>query len=254
MVFGAGWWQSPRSKPSATHMQFLFGTKKQDPADLAKEWRRNLQHEARSIERDIIQLGRSEQKALLEVKKLAKTGNVKAAKVLAKEVVNTRHAVARMHTAKAQMNSVAMMLQTAASTMKLQGCVSKSAEIMAAMNSLVKLPELQATMTAMSREMMRAGLIEETIADTFDALEPEGLDAAADKEVDKIIQELTAGVLDKAGAAPTSKIAASASATATAAAVADQAASAMIADAEAAAVASAEEAELKAMQHRLQSL
>jgi len=238
-------------------MQFLFGAKKQDPAELAKEWRRNLQHEARSIDRDIVNLGRAEQKALVECKKLAKGGNVKAAKVLAKEVVNTRHAVARMHTAKAQMNSVAMMLQTAASTIKLQGCVSKSAEIMAAMNALVKLPELQATMSAMSREMMRAGLIEETISDTFDMMEPEGLDAAADREVDKIIQELTAGVLDKAAPAPTSKIAAPAAAAAAAAgagSTVDQTVSALISDAEAAAVASAEEAELKAMQHRLQSL
>jgi charged multivesicular body protein 3 len=237
-------------------MQFLFGAKKQDPAELAKEWRRNLQHEARSIDRDIVNLGRAEQKALVECKKLAKGGNVKAAKVLAKEVVNTRHAVARMHTAKAQMNSVAMMLQTAASTIKLQGCVSKSAEIMAAMNALVKLPELQATMSAMSREMMRAGLIEETISDTFDMMEPEGLDAAADREVDKIIQELTAGVLDKAAPAPTSKIAAPAAAAAAvgAGSAVDQTVSALISDAEAAAVASAEEAELKAMQHRLQSL
>ena len=234
----------------------MFGAKKQDPAELAKEWRRNLQHEARSIDRDIVNLGRAEQKALVECKKLAKGGNVKAAKVLAKEVVNTRHAVARMHTAKAQMNSVAMMLQTAASTIKLQGCVSKSAEIMAAMNALVKLPELQATMSAMSREMMRAGLIEETISDTFDMMEPEGLDAAADKEVDKIIQELTAGVLDKAAPAPTSKIAAPAAAAAAvgAGSAVDQTVSALISDAEAAAVASAEEAELKAMQHRLQSL
>jgi hypothetical protein len=124
------------------------------------------------------------------------------------------------------------------------------------MNALVKLPELQATMSAMSREMMRAGLIEETISDTFDMMEPEGLDAAADREVDKIIQELTAGVLDKAAPAPTSKIAAPAAAAAAvgAGATVDQTVSALISDAEAAAVASAEEAELKAMQHRLQSL
>ena len=139
-------------------MNFLFGEKKKDPAELAKEWKRNLQKEARVLDRDILNLGREEQKALKECKKLAKEGNVKAAKILAKEVVNTRHAVARMHTAKAQMNSVSMMLQTSASAMKMQGCIAKSADIMAAMNHLVKLPEIRETMTSMSREMMRVGV------------------------------------------------------------------------------------------------
>ncbi len=146
----------PISPPQST-MNFLFGEKKKDPAELAKEWKRNLQKESRTLDRDILNLGREEQKALKECKKLAKEGNVKAAKILAKEVVNTRNAVARMHTAKAQMNSVSMMLQTSASTMKMQGCIAKSADIMAAMNHLVKLPEIRETMTSMSREMMRVG-------------------------------------------------------------------------------------------------
>ena len=226
-------------------MNFLFGAPKKDPAELAKEWKRNLQKEARSLDRDIVNLGRAEQTALKECKKLAKSGNIKAAKMLAKEVVNTRHAVTRMHTAKAHLNSVGMSLQTTASTLKMQGVISKSSEIMKAMNQLVKLPELQESMTAMSREMMRAGLIEEMISDTMDAMDSEGLEGEADKEVDKIITELTAGILGEASAAPTAKIAAGATATSAAAATVDV---------EALISAEAEEQELKAMQQRLQSL
>ena len=137
-----------------------------------------------------------------------------------------------------------MSLQTTASTLKIQGVISKSSEIMTAMNQLVKLPELQESMTAMSREMMRAGLIEEMISDTMDAMDTEGLEGEADKEVDKIITELTAGILGEASAAPTSKIAGGTTATSTAAAV----------DVEALISAEAEEQELKAMQQRLQSL
>jgi division protein CdvB (Snf7/Vps24/ESCRT-III family) len=41
-------------------------------------------------------LGREEQKAMKECKKLAKENRVSAARILAKEVVNTRKAVERM--------------------------------------------------------------------------------------------------------------------------------------------------------------
>ena len=106
-------------------MNFLFGKKamvreeKKDPSVLAKEWRRNLAKEARSIDRDVRldwnfwsfhrtwflntntklqveNLRREEKKALLECKKLAKEGRVSAAKILAKEVIGTRKAVERM--------------------------------------------------------------------------------------------------------------------------------------------------------------
>jgi hypothetical protein len=98
-------------------------------------------------------LGREEAKAMKECKKLAKEGRLSACKILAKEVISTRQAVARMQIAKAQMNSVSMILQTSVSMIKMQGCMQKSSEIMASMNSLVKLPEIRATMQAMSTEV-----------------------------------------------------------------------------------------------------
>ena len=108
-------------------MNFLLGSakaapaEKKEPAALAKEWRRNLAKEVRSIDRDVRHsivedtmctqfwsiccpyifvkvenLRREEKKALTECKKLAKENRVSAAKILAKEVVNTRKAVERM--------------------------------------------------------------------------------------------------------------------------------------------------------------
>eukprot|EP00596_Hydrurales_sp_CCMP1899_P006104 CAMPEP_0119034030 /NCGR_PEP_ID=MMETSP1177-20130426/1092_1 /TAXON_ID=2985 /ORGANISM="Ochromonas sp, Strain CCMP1899" /LENGTH=217 /DNA_ID=CAMNT_0006991225 /DNA_START=169 /DNA_END=822 /DNA_ORIENTATION=+ len=216
-----------------------------DPADLAKQWRRNLTKEARVIDRDVQNLGREEAKAMKECKKLAKEGRLSACKILAKEVINTRQAVARMQIAKAQMNSVSMILQTSVSMIKMQGCMQKSAEIMTSMNSLVKLPEIRATMQAMSTEMARAGMIEEMVGDTMESMEPEGLEGDADVEVQKIIDELTAGMLGSASSAPTAKVVTKVSA-AQAAAAAEEGAQASKSEEEA--------AELKAMQERLQSL
>jgi charged multivesicular body protein 3 len=224
-------------------MEFLFGTKKVDPIDQAKEWKRNVGKEVRKIEREIAHLGREEQKAIKECKKLAKSGQVSSAKVIAKEIVNTRHAVNRMHTAKSQLNSVANMLQNSISMMKVQGCVSKSTEVMAAVNNLVKLPELRATMQEMAREMTRAGLIDELVEDAMSSMDSEGIESEVDAEVDKIVQELTSDVLAPAAAAPKGPI---------------KTAAAQQPAAAAAAVPSPEEVahdeEIRAMQQRLQSL
>ncbi len=44
---------------------FLFASsKKPDPAEQAKQWKRQLQHEARRLDREIASLKREEDKAL----------------------------------------------------------------------------------------------------------------------------------------------------------------------------------------------
>jgi hypothetical protein len=54
------------------------------------------------------------------------------------------------------------------------------------MNNLVKLPQFAGTMRVMAQEMQKAGLIEEMMNDTLDDLDPEGIEEAADEEVEKV--------------------------------------------------------------------
>jgi len=65
-----------------------------------------MNSEIRRIERDITGMQRAEQRSVRECKKLAQEGQPNAARILAKEIVQTRKAMERMHQAKAQMNSV----------------------------------------------------------------------------------------------------------------------------------------------------
>ncbi len=103
------------------------GTKsapKDDAMQLGKEWKRNLQKEARKIDRDILNIKRAEDKSVKECKALAKAGRTSAVKILAKEIINTRKSVERMHMAKAQLNSVAMNLQTSMCKSNINSCCS----------------------------------------------------------------------------------------------------------------------------------
>ena len=141
--------------------------------------------------------------------------------ILAREVVNARKAVTRIHTAKANLSSVEMQMKAQASQLRIAGCLSKSTDVMKSMQQLVKMPEIQKTMMEMSKEMMKvniniyitkevfnipvlpeyefitiqyfqAGIMEEMMEDTMESLEPEDLEEDIQLEVDKILGELTA--------------------------------------------------------------
>jgi charged multivesicular body protein 3 len=184
----------------------LFGdhTPRLTPEENAKNWKKLLKKEMREMDRGVTRLTTAEKNAIKECKKLAKNGNPAAAKLLAREVVNIRKAKNRMHASKAQLNSVVMSLQLSISNLKVQGCLSKSTDIMAAMGSLMKLPELQESMTSMAREMEKAGLVDEIIQDTFEMAEPD-IDIEADAEVSKIMNEITSGIFTKESDVATNK-------------------------------------------------
>lgn len=69
-------------------------------------------------------------------------------------------------------------------TLRVAGSLAKSTEVMQAMQRLVRVPEVAQTMQDMSKEMMKAGIIEEMLDETFEDMEDqEELEDAAQVEV-----------------------------------------------------------------------
>lgn len=84
-------------------------------------------------------------------------------------------------------------------TIKVSGSLAKSTEVMVAMQNLVKLPEIAATMREMSQEMTKAGILEEMIEETMESMEDsDEIEEEAQKEIDKVLFELTDGALGEA--------------------------------------------------------
>eukprot|EP01121_Diplochlamys_sp_Union-15-3_P000323 TRINITY_DN10304_c0_g1_i1.p1 TRINITY_DN10304_c0_g1~~TRINITY_DN10304_c0_g1_i1.p1 ORF type:complete len:214 (+),score=54.22 TRINITY_DN10304_c0_g1_i1:66-707(+) len=175
-------------------LSFVFG-KKPTPEETVKKWRRELRKEGYAIERQIRAIEREIAKITREIRIAAKT-NINSARNMAKEIIRSRKAIERLHESKAHLNSVSLQLQQNLSTYKLAGCLKKSTEIMASMNRLIKLPELQATMMAMSREMEKSGLIEEMVHDIMS--DDEEIEDEAEEEVDKIMDELNLNLISVA--------------------------------------------------------
>lgn len=70
---------------------------------------------------------------------------------------------------------------------------------MQAMNRLVKVQEISETMRELSKEMTKAGIIDEMMEETLEGLdEEEDLEEQIQAEVDKVLYELTAGQLGTA--------------------------------------------------------
>ncbi|XP_028994583.1 charged multivesicular body protein 3 [Betta splendens] len=178
----------------------LFGrTPEKPPKDLINEWSQKIRKEMRVIDRQIRDIQREEDKVKRSIKDAAKKGQKDVCVVLAKEMIQSKRAVAKLYASKAQMNSVLLSMKNQLAVLRVAGALQKSTEVMKAMQNLVKVPEIQATMRELSKEMMKAGIIEEMLEDTFESMEDgEEMEEAAEEEVDKILFDITAGALGKA--------------------------------------------------------
>jgi len=126
----------------------------------------------------------------------------KEVRIFARELVRTRKNTDRLITSKAQLNSVQMQVNEAFALRKIEGSIKASVGIMKDVNSLVRLPQLAQTMQELSRELMKAGIIEEMVGDMLpedDLLEDE---EEAETEVDKVLGEILKDKMEKTGAMP----------------------------------------------------
>jgi len=181
----------------------LFGkSKPADPKEQVNEWCKKIRKEGNNLDRQINAIKREEAKVTRSLKESAKKGDKESCRILAKELINSKKAVTKLYTAKANLNSVQIQMKSQLATLKVAGTLQSSAEVMKSMSQLVKLPEIQKSMMELSREMMKAGIIEEMMEDVMEPLgDEEEMEDAAQEEIDKIILEITTGKLKDAPSA-----------------------------------------------------
>ncbi|XP_071440892.1 charged multivesicular body protein 3 [Hetaerina americana] len=186
----------------------LFGkTPEKNPKDMVNEWCHKLRKEGYQLDRQIRAIQREEEKVKRSLKEAAKKGDKDVCIILAKEVIRARKAIGKIYTSKAHLNSVQMQMKNQLATLRVAGSLQKSTDVMQAMQTLVRVPEVAETMRTMSREMMKAGIIEEMLEETMESIEDtEELEEEAQEEVDKVLWEITAGQLGQVPAALTDSL------------------------------------------------
>jgi len=170
----------------------LFGkSKSSDPKEQVNEWTKKIRKEGYQLDRQINAIKREELKVTKSMKDAAKKGDKDVCRILAREIVNSRKSQAKLYTAKANLNSIQLQMKGQLATLKVTGALQTSTDVMKSMQSLVKLPEIQKTMQEMSREMMKAGILEEMVEDTMESLEDvEENEEEIEAAIDKILDEL----------------------------------------------------------------
>ncbi|KAF8039482.1 hypothetical protein BT93_B1878 [Corymbia citriodora subsp. variegata] len=161
---------------------------KPNPQQQLRDWQRRLRQECRNIERQIRDIQREEKNVQKAIKEAAKRNDIGSAKALAKEIVMSKKTVNRLYENKAQLNSISMHLGESVAIARTVGHLSKSSEVMKLVNDLMKAPEMAVTMREFSKEMTKAGVIEEFVNDAVDtALDTEDMEEEIDEEVDKVL-------------------------------------------------------------------
>ncbi|KAL5733556.1 hypothetical protein ACOSQ2_033248 [Xanthoceras sorbifolium] len=164
---------------------------KPNPQQQLRDWQRKLRQECRNMERQIRDIQREEKSVQKAIKDAAKRNDMVSAKALAKEILMSRKAVNRLYENKAQLNSISMHLGESVAIARTVGHLSKSAEVMKLVNDLMKAPEVAATMQEFSKEMTKAGVIEEMVNDSLDtALDSDDIEEEIEEEVEKVLTEL----------------------------------------------------------------
>ncbi|KAI0347282.1 vacuolar sorting protein Vps24 [Trametopsis cervina] len=180
--------------------RFLYGPTAEEKI---RAWQGKLRAEQRQLDREMRQLDTATKKAQTTVKQLATKGDVKSARLLAREVVRSNKQKDRLSVSKARLGSINTQLMQQMAMAKVTGALQKSTEIMKLSNQLIKLPQISQTMREMSMEMTKAGILEEMLDDTLEMDEDEEIEEEADAEVDKVLFDLTNGKLGQAGTVET---------------------------------------------------
>lgn len=170
---------------------WLFG-KKKTPAEMLRENKRMLDKSIRELDRERSALQAQEKKLIAEIKKMAKQNQMGAVKVMAKDLVRTRHSVTKFYGLKSQLQGVSLRMQTLKSTQAMADAMRGVTKAMSVMNKQLNLPALQNIMREFEKQNEKMESTTEVMGDAID-------DAFAEEDEEEESEELVNQVLDELG-------------------------------------------------------
>uniref|UniRef100_A0A674H9B2 Charged multivesicular body protein 2a n=1 Tax=Taeniopygia guttata TaxID=59729 RepID=A0A674H9B2_TAEGU len=117
-------------------MEVLFG-RRRSPEELLRQNQRALSRAVRELERERLKLEAQEKKIIVDIKKMAKQGQMDAVRVLAQDLVRTRRYERKFLAMRANVQGVALRVQTLKSHSAMAGAMRGVTRAMATMNRQV---------------------------------------------------------------------------------------------------------------------
>ena len=120
-------------------MSWLFGARK-TPADLLRENKRMLDKAIRELDRERTTLQAQEKKLIAEIKRSAKQNQMAAVRVMAKDLIRTRHSVTKFYALKSQLQGVSLRMQTLKSTQAMADAMRCAAAVACTLSPSARVP------------------------------------------------------------------------------------------------------------------
>ena len=150
-----------------TIVEAIFG-KKKTPKELMREYKRSIDRTIRELEREKVKMAAQEKKLILDMKKMAKQGQMDAVKIMAKDLVRTRRYQTKFVNMRAQLQAVGLRLQTLQSTQEMTNAMRGMTRVMTLMNNQMKLPQMQKIMMEFAKQNEMLDMKEEMMSDMID--------------------------------------------------------------------------------------
>ena len=139
---------------------------------MIRENKRMIDRAIREMDRERVKMEQQEKKVIADIKKTAKTGQMDAVKVMAKDLVRTRNHIKKFMLMKANMQAVSLKM----TTMKSQNTMAQSmkgvTKAMGRMNKSMNLPQIQKIMAEFQKQSemmeMKGEMMDDAIDDAMD--------------------------------------------------------------------------------------
>ncbi|ESO03639.1 hypothetical protein HELRODRAFT_185616 [Helobdella robusta] len=189
-------------------MSWIFGRKK-TPQEMLRQSQRALNKAMRDIDRERQSMENQEKKIIIDIKKMAKQGQMDAVKILARDLVRTRRYVKKFILMRANIQAVSLKIQTLKSNDAMASAMKGVTKAMATMNKQMKLPQIQQIMQEFEKQSEIMDMKEEMMNDVIDdALGEDDDEEESEAIVTQVLDELGLQMADQLSdlSAPSSKV------------------------------------------------
>ncbi|XP_005062677.1 PREDICTED: charged multivesicular body protein 2a, partial [Ficedula albicollis] len=189
-----------RSSPSGRrcHMTETHAASRDRNAQLLRQNQRALARAVRELDRERQKLEQQEKKIIVDIKKMAKQGQMDAVRVMAKDLVRTRRYVRKFIAMRANVQGVALRVQTLKSNSAMASAMRGVTRAMATMNRQLKLPQIQRILLEFQKQSELMDMKEELMNDAIDdALGDEDDEDESDAVVSQVLDELGLNLTDE---------------------------------------------------------
>merc|ERR1711972_1019309 len=167
----------PKNQLNTIEMGLTDMFKRKTPAELIRENKRMIDRAIREMDRERVKMEQQEKKVIADIKKTAKTGQMDAVRVMAKDLVRTRQHIKKFMLMRANMQAVSLKMTTMKSQHTMAQSMKGVTKAMGRMNKSMNMPQIQKIMAEFQKQSemmeMKGEMMDDAIDDAMDDGETE---------------------------------------------------------------------------------